>query len=211
MEGVDAGRTFAVAVDVKASRDCSVEVTAGPPGIAVAVQPATSLAWAWIGTSSWERPNELSWRAIEQASLAALSAEADDGYLVGGSLGSAGLWLGEASTSSLHRLGTTTLDVPRTPDGKRSRLGTAAPAGPGAFATVFRHPLELHALAYVDSRARVSIVRDPPADRRMIDVAVDGARGNSIVWLEGASGSDGSGWKVPPPTGRHWGRVAGVT
>jgi hypothetical protein len=183
VERIDGDRELAVAVDSKASRDCALGVMAGSPGIAVVVQPSKSLSWAWIGTSSWERPNQLHWQRIAPASLTALGAH-DDGYLPTGSLVAEGLWLGDDQTFSFNRLGTNTLAVPRASDGKRPRLGTAVPAGKGAFALQVDE--SSHGFGYVDQAARFSVVREPPPPGAVGRLAVDQLRDDSIVWLEGS-------------------------
>lgn len=193
VERIDGDRELAVAIDSKANRDCELEVMAGSPGIAVVVQPSRSLSWAWIGTSSWERPNQLRWQRIAPASLTALGAD-DEGYLARGRLVAEGLWLGDDQTLSFNRLGTNTLAVPRASDGKRPRLWTAVPASKGAFARLADESNQ--GFGYVDQAARFSVVRGLPPPGIVGRLTVDQLRDDSIVWLEGSRALDAHGTTV---------------
>lgn len=57
VERVDGAPVLAIAIEADHDDGCAVETVVGASGIAVTIVPSRGLAWAWVGTSTWDHPS----------------------------------------------------------------------------------------------------------------------------------------------------------
>lgn len=183
VERIDGDVVFALALEKESSPDCGVSSAIAEQGILVSVIPARAAVWAHVGQASWESPEDVSWRRLDEASLAKL--DHSDGWLAVHAINRSGIWIGEGTVFSLLRPGKTVLTNPRDKNSRRPFLGAPIVLDEGAVALFFEDPIasRISGIASVDENGTVAIVRPTPEGRRLSNLVVE-PETQALVWME---------------------------